>query len=105
MQRSICHALETVIYTRKIFTAEEARAFIGERKIERFTLLDVRQPGEYESEHIPGAKLIPLPEEGGLTTQEYLAVYQPDIEVVKALIQIAEEERTHLELLSRLFEP
>jgi rubrerythrin len=25
-------------------------------------LLDVRQPGEYESEHLPGAKLIPLPE-------------------------------------------
>jgi rhodanese-related sulfurtransferase len=26
-----------------------------------YTLLDVRQPGEYEGEHIPGAKLIPLP--------------------------------------------
>jgi rhodanese-related sulfurtransferase len=26
-----------------------------------YTLLDVRQPGEYEAEHIPGAKLIPLP--------------------------------------------
>jgi len=46
----------------KSFTAEEARSFMGERKIERFTLLDVRQPGEYESEHIPGAKLIPLPD-------------------------------------------
>ena len=27
-----------------------------------YTLLDVRQPGEYEAEHIPGSKLIPLPE-------------------------------------------
>ena len=27
-----------------------------------YTLLDVRQPGEYERERIPGAKLIPLPE-------------------------------------------
>ena len=35
---------------------------MGVRKIERFTLLDVRQPDEYKSEHIPGAKLIPLPE-------------------------------------------
>ena len=46
----------------KSFTAEEARSFMGEKKIERFTLLDVRQPREYEAEHIPGAKLIPLPE-------------------------------------------
>jgi rhodanese-related sulfurtransferase/rubrerythrin len=30
-----------------------------------FTLLDVRQPEEYESEHLPGAKLIPLPELSG----------------------------------------
>jgi len=29
-----------------------------------FTLLDVRQPGEYDAEHLPGAKLIPLPELG-----------------------------------------
>ncbi|MCG8619997.1 MAG: hypothetical protein MI802_27570 [Desulfobacterales bacterium] len=26
------------------------------------TILDVRQPNEYEGSHIPGAKLIPLPE-------------------------------------------
>jgi rubrerythrin len=73
--------------------------------------------------------------EGGLTTQEYLAIYQPDMEVVmeiisfamaieaqaldlyqraaeraeidvskKALVQIAEEERIHLELLGKLLE-
>ncbi|GAB4283782.1 MAG: hypothetical protein Kow0092_38470 [Deferrisomatales bacterium] len=27
-----------------------------------FTLLDVRQPEEYEAGHLPGALLIPLPE-------------------------------------------
>lgn len=41
---------------------EEARAYIGKHKEGTFTLLDVRQPGEYEKARIPGAKLIPLPE-------------------------------------------
>lgn len=27
-----------------------------------YTLLDVRQPGEYRKEHLPGARLIPLPD-------------------------------------------
>ena len=27
-----------------------------------YALIDVRQPGEYEKEHIPGAQLIPLPD-------------------------------------------
>jgi rubrerythrin len=79
-------------------------------------------------------KVIPAME-GGLTTQEYLSIYQPDMEVVaevislamaieaqaldlyqraaerakqdsskKVLIQIAKEERAHLESLGRLFE-
>lgn len=39
---------------------EQARAFINGNKEGSFTLLDVRQPREYESGHIPGAKLIPL---------------------------------------------
>jgi rhodanese-related sulfurtransferase len=30
-----------------------------------YTLLDVRQPSEYEKGRIPGAKLIPLPELAG----------------------------------------
>jgi rubrerythrin len=73
--------------------------------------------------------------EGGLTTKEYLTIYQPDLEMPvevisfamaieaqaldlyqraaeraeleeskKALMQIAEEERTHLELLGGLME-
>jgi rhodanese-related sulfurtransferase len=44
------------------FTPEAAKTFMKERKIEGFNLIDVRQPGEYESEHIPGAKLMPLPD-------------------------------------------
>ena len=45
----------------KSMNAAEAKTFIDEHAEGAFTLLDVRQPGEYESEHIPGAKLIPLP--------------------------------------------
>jgi rhodanese-related sulfurtransferase/rubrerythrin len=41
--------------------ADEARSFIDDHDPGSFTLLDVRQPGEYEKEHIPGAKIIPLP--------------------------------------------
>jgi rhodanese-related sulfurtransferase len=46
----------------KSLPPEGAKTFMQGKEIEHFTLLDVRQPGEYESEHIPGAKLIPLPE-------------------------------------------
>ena len=41
--------------------AEEAREFISGHQEGTYTLLDVRQPEEYEKEHIPGAKLIPIP--------------------------------------------
>jgi len=40
----------------------EAKVYMDEHKEGTFTLLDVRQPGEYEKTRIPGAKLIPLPE-------------------------------------------
>jgi len=40
---------------------DEARTYMNEHKEGSYTLLDVRQPGEYEEERIPGAKLIPLP--------------------------------------------
>jgi rhodanese-related sulfurtransferase/rubrerythrin len=42
--------------------AAEAREFMRSAAADSFTLLDVRQPEEYESEHIPGGKLIPLPQ-------------------------------------------
>jgi rhodanese-related sulfurtransferase/rubrerythrin len=56
-----------MISLKKLFTpvksidAEEAKKFMAAHKEGAYTLLDVRQPGEYEAEHIPGAKLIPLP--------------------------------------------
>ncbi|MBW2605549.1 MAG: rhodanese-like domain-containing protein [Deltaproteobacteria bacterium] len=41
---------------------QEAKAYMTRQKEGAFTLLDVRQPEEYEKERIPGALLIPLPE-------------------------------------------
>ena len=41
---------------------EKAKAYMADHREGTFTLLDVRQPGEYEQDRIPGAKLIPLPE-------------------------------------------
>ena len=46
----------------KSFNADEVKQFMSRLGGDAFTLLDVRQPGEYESSHIPGSKLIPLPE-------------------------------------------
>ena len=44
------------------WTAEEVRAFLRERSAESYNLVDVRQPKEYESGHLPGARLIPMAE-------------------------------------------
>ena len=41
---------------------EAAKAFIDKHKEGTYTLLDVRQSGEYEKVRIPGSKLVPLPE-------------------------------------------
>lgn len=46
----------------KNMDAEEARQYIGEHQVSDYTLLDVRQPGEYAQARIPGSTLIPLPE-------------------------------------------
>jgi sulfur-carrier protein adenylyltransferase/sulfurtransferase len=40
--------------------ADQAKEFIADHQEGDYTLLDVRQPGEYETAHIPGAKLIPI---------------------------------------------
>jgi sulfur-carrier protein adenylyltransferase/sulfurtransferase len=40
---------------------DEAREFMARHSEGSYTLLDVRQPGEYQQEHLPGAKLVPLP--------------------------------------------
>jgi len=53
---------------KKLFTPVESlepaqvEEYINTHETDTYTLLDVRQPGEYEGEHIPGAKLIPLPQ-------------------------------------------
>ncbi len=44
----------------KSFKEDEAKNFLTNTPSENFTLLDVRQPAEYQSGHIAGAKLIPL---------------------------------------------
>lgn len=43
-------------------TADETRRFLSEKHPDEYNLVDVRQPAEYEKEHIPGAKLIPMAE-------------------------------------------
>lgn len=43
-------------------TSTDVRQWIKDKPTNQYCLLDVRQPGEYESEHLPGARLIPLGE-------------------------------------------
>jgi rhodanese-related sulfurtransferase/rubrerythrin len=43
-------------------TPEKLRRFIEQSDEKEYVLIDVRQPGEYENNHIPGALLIPLPD-------------------------------------------
>jgi len=42
--------------------SDEVQSFIREHSEGDYMLLDVRQPGEYAQAHLPGAKLIPLPQ-------------------------------------------
>jgi rhodanese-related sulfurtransferase/rubrerythrin len=51
-------------YFRKIscWSPEQIREFISKRGPDEYTLIDVRQPGEYETGHLPGARLIPVGE-------------------------------------------
>jgi sulfur-carrier protein adenylyltransferase/sulfurtransferase len=41
---------------------EELSAFSAKLREAEYTLVDVRQPGEYQGGHIPGSRLLPLPE-------------------------------------------
>lgn len=60
---------------RQLFTpaenmeTEELKVYMDAHREGTYTLLDVRQPGEYEKGHIPGTKLIPLPELLGRITE------------------------------------
>jgi sulfur-carrier protein adenylyltransferase/sulfurtransferase len=57
-----------MIQLKKLFTpvssmdVEAAKNYIGQHREDAYTILDVRQPWEYEDSHLPGAKLIPLPQ-------------------------------------------
>lgn len=53
----------------KSLDADETRSYIKNHQEGSYTLLDVRQPGEFEQERIPGAKLIPLPELPGRVSE------------------------------------
>ncbi len=44
----------------KNIDADEARSFMNRRPEGSYALLDVRQPKEYEREHLPGSLLIPI---------------------------------------------
>ena len=44
------------------WTTEEVRSFLQQRSAESYNLIDVRQPGEYEGGHLPGARLLPMAE-------------------------------------------
>jgi rhodanese-related sulfurtransferase len=61
---------EAIMKWKQFFTpvesmdADKAKAFISEKLPHQVNILDVRQPGEYENGHIPGAKLIPVSELG-----------------------------------------
>ena len=44
------------------WSAEQVRMFLQDKRPGDYNLIDVRQPGEYEKEHLPGALLIPMSE-------------------------------------------
>lgn len=46
----------------KSLKTDEAKDYLDRLSGDAVTVIDVRQPEEYASEHIPGAKLIPLPD-------------------------------------------
>lgn len=42
------------------WTVDQLRDFLSRSVAGELQLIDVRQPGEYAQEHLPGAELIPL---------------------------------------------
>jgi rhodanese-related sulfurtransferase len=46
----------------KSIDTNQAKSYLADKQVEDVTILDVRQPREYEAGHIPGAVLAPLPE-------------------------------------------
>ncbi len=54
--------LKSLFTSGKNISPEEVKTFMADHKPEEYQLLDVRQPGEYEKGHLPGAILIPVRE-------------------------------------------
>jgi len=46
----------------KSVSPSQAKQIMNANQSDEFNLIDVRQPSEYESSHIPGSKLIPMAE-------------------------------------------
>jgi rhodanese-related sulfurtransferase len=46
----------------KSIDTAQTKSYLAGKKSDEVTILDVRQPMEYESGHLPGAVLAPLPE-------------------------------------------
>lgn len=44
----------------KNMDSKQAKKFMADMPVGSYQLIDVRQPREYEKEHLPGSKLIPL---------------------------------------------
>jgi rhodanese-related sulfurtransferase len=40
--------------------AAQVREFLSRKDPSEYNLIDVRQPGEYERAHLPGARLMPV---------------------------------------------
>lgn len=61
----------------KSIDAPQAKQLLDEKSSDQITLLDVRQPKEYRQNHIPGAKLIPLPD-----LLDHLNELDPEIPII-----------------------
>ncbi len=57
-----CNVIREATMSFHDISAEELRRFIKNHRENQYQLVDVRQPGEYGEGHIPGARLLPLPE-------------------------------------------
>ena len=57
--------------------SDQLKSFIEANEEGGYTLLDVRQPSEYETTRIPGSKLMPLP-----SLDERLQELDPDKPVI-----------------------
>jgi len=87
-------------------TPEKLRRFMDRHIESSYRLVDVRQPDEYEAAHIPGARLLPLPE---LEARLYAAfdLYRTMAERAEnplaksTFLDIAQAEKGHMNTLSR----